>query len=210
VIRWLLIALLCVSSGASANEGADVGCKRLELTLDPGLSPAIVEQAWASGEPRAEAAAVLELRGCNGEKLDRLTLDGPLAKLDSSPLRGAPRPTYLVSVDLTQPAGSYNGPLSFPVEVSDGRLHRVAARASNGTRELIRLGATGKAAWKRLRVRGVDELLFVSCQPEGGDFVIFYRRYRPTASGWKVGVRSEPGFWESDQPFPALRAFSSR
>lgn len=205
--RWLPIALFCFGSAASGAEGVQIGCQRLELTLDPQLSAAIVEKAWASGEARSESPAVLELRGCQGELLDRLELQAPLAKLDRTPLAGPPDPTYLVSVDVTEPAGSYNGPLTIPVEVSKQRLHRVHATGADGRRQPIHLAATGKAAWRKLRVKGADDLLAVNSQPNGGDFVIFYRRYHPTRNGWKVRVRSERGFWESDQPFPHVRRF---
>lgn len=38
------------------------------------------------------------------------------------PVRGSPRPSYLVSADLTAEAGSYNGPLTIPIEVVGEKL----------------------------------------------------------------------------------------
>lgn len=200
--RWFLQGLVAISSLASAAVAVPVGCNRLDLVLDPRLSPGAVERAWASGQPRSEVPAILELRGCSGELLDRLTLDAPLARLDPTPLRGAPAPTYLVSMDLTAPAGSYSGPLTRLVQVSKGALQRVAATDAHGQRKPIRLALTEKAAWKRVRAGAADDLLSISCQPQGEGFVIFYYRYHPTHLGWQVRVRSEPGFWESDNDFP--------
>ncbi|MRR07341.1 MAG: hypothetical protein EG828_10435 [Deltaproteobacteria bacterium] len=208
--RWMLLllfGLFSINSLASATVSVRIGCKRLSLVLAPGLSPSVVNREWASGVPRSEEPAVLELRGCKGQLLDRLTLDAPLARLDPVPLRGAPAATYLVSVDLTQSAGSYNGPLTFPVQVVNNHLRRVVAISSDGRMEPIHLALTGKAAWKKMSIKGIDNFLSVSCQPQDKDFVIFYRRYSPTRGGWRVHTRSVPGFWESDGEFPEIEQF---
>ncbi len=208
--RWVLLCLLGTSSLVlSAHAVQVLGCNRLELILDPRLNPGVVQREWGSGHTHVESPAILELRGCKGQLLDRLTLDAPLARLDSVPVRGAPAPTYLVSVDLTAESGSYNGPLTFPVQVKDQQLQRVEATAPDGHSEPIRLALTGKAAWKKTPVGLVDDFLSVSCQPRDGNFVIFYRRYHPTRRGWQVRVRSEPGFWESDSEFPNILLFPS-
>jgi hypothetical protein len=206
--RCFLLCLLGISSLALAADKVQVlGCNRLELILDPRLSPSVVQREWASGHLRVEAPAILELRGCKGQLLDRLTLDAPLARLDPGPVRGTPAPTYLLSVDLTAESGSFNGPLTFPVQVKSQHLQRVDATSSDGHSEPIRLALTGKAAWKKIPMGSVDDFLSVSCQPQGGSFVIFYRRYHPTHRGWQMRMRSEPGFWESDSGFPDIQLF---
>lgn len=206
--RWGFLCLLGISSLAPAAYAVEVlGCNRLELILDPRLDPSVVQREWASGHVRVEAPAILELRGCEGQLLDRLTLDAPLARLDPIPIRGTPAPTYLVSVDLTAESGSYNGPLTFPVQVKNQHLQRVEATASDGHNEPIHLALTGKAAWKKITVGSADDFLSVSCQPQGGGFVIFYRHYHPTHRGWQVRMRSKPGFWESDSEFPDTQLF---
>jgi len=203
---FLLLAVVGSSTHAFATDSLEIGCARLELVLDSRFEPSVVEREWASGAPRDEAPAILRLRGCAGELLDHLTLDAPLARLDPSPLRGAPAPTYLVSEDLTAPAGSYSGPLTLPIQVVNGRLKRVLAK-SDGHFEPIRLALTGKAAWKKVAVGAVDDILSVSCEPKDHGFVIRYTRYHPTRRYWKVRMRSELGFWESDGEFPELRRF---
>jgi hypothetical protein len=208
--RWLFLLLFgvfSVSSLASAAVSVQIGCKRLSLVLATGLSPSVVNREWASGIFRPEAPAVLELRGCKGQLLDRIALEAPLARLEPAPLRGAPAPTYLVSVDLTQAAGSYNGPLTFPVQVVNNHLQRVVALADDGRIEPIHLPITGKAAWKKISIKGVDNFISVSCQPQDKRFVIIYRRYNPTREGWRVHTRSAPGFWESDGEFPEIKQF---
>jgi hypothetical protein len=208
VKHWGLLALiLAASSLARAADQVTLGCKRIKLVLDAQLTPSELERQWASGESVASSPAVLELHGCQGQLLDRITLQAPLAKLDPAPLRGTRLPTVLVSVDLTAPAGSYNGPLTTPVEVDHNRLQAAKVHAPDGTLEPIALPLTGKASWKRVRVGGTDQLLSVRCEPKGGHFVTTYRRYIPGRQGWRQRARSEPGLWESDGAFPTLRSF---
>lgn len=211
--RWILLLLFSlfgvfsISSLASANVSVRIGCKRLSLVLPPGLSPSVVNREWASGISRSEEPAVLQLRGCKGQLLDQIILDAPLARLDPAPLCGAPAPTYLVSVDLTQAAGSYNGPLTFPVQVVNNHLQRVGALADDGHMEPIHLSITGKATWKKISTKGADNFLSVSCQPQDNNFVTFFRRYYPTRNGWRIRTRSAPGLWESDGEFPEIKRF---
>ena len=204
---WILLLVLSISATASVAGEIGLGCNRFHLLLDSRLNPVMVEREWASGNPRPEEPAVLELRGCNGQLLDRLPLDAPLAQLDPTPLRGALTPTYLVSVDLTAEAGSYNGPLTIPIQIIRDHLVPAVARTGDGQLVPIRLALTGKAAWKKVQVGKVGDLLSVSCQPNDQGFITFYRRYHPTRRGWQVKIRSEAGLWESDSEFPKNRFF---
>ncbi len=206
MMRWILLCLVSLASTALADTQG-LGCKHLRLSLDPRLSPAVVEHEWAAGRSHSETPAVLELRGCKDELLDRLPLEAPLAQLDPVPLRGAPAPTYLVSVDLTAEAGTYNGPLTTPIQVVHDHLIPAVAQTADGHMDPIHLALTGKAAWKRTLTRGTDDLLSVSCQPANHGFMTFYRRYHPTRRGWRVRVRSQAGLWESDGDFPDTRSF---
>jgi len=203
----LLVAALLASGAGSPATAVAAPCRRLVLVLDPPLSPAAVEQAWASGAPRTEGPAALELRRCDGRLLDRLVLDGPLARLDPRPLRGAPVHSVLVTVDLTAPAGSTSGPLTDVIELRGDQLRRAQAMPPGGAPIEIRFPATGKAAWRRTPRGGRDELLALSCFPVAGGFVTRWRRFVATRNGWRVVEREAPGFWESDQPFPPAKAF---
>jgi hypothetical protein len=207
VQRWLFLCAFGIGSIAAAATEVELGCQRLRLVLDGRLSDSVVARAWASGNPRTEAPAALELRGCAGQLLDRLPLDAPLARLDPTPLHGAPAPSYLVSVDLTAEAGSYNGPLTTPIAVEHERLTIVSARTADGCLFPIRLAPTGKAAWRKIRGRKVDDLLSVSCQPSGPGFIVTYRRYHAARHGWQERARTESGLWESDSDFPASQRF---
>jgi hypothetical protein len=214
-LRCLLpaLALLVGAAGLPANSNAATAaaapCRPLVLVLAPSLNAAAVEQAWASGEPRDEVPATLEWRRCDGRVIDRLVLDGALARLDPRALRGAPVHSVLVTVDLTAPAGSNSGPLTDVIELRGEHLVRAQAASPDGASIDIRLSATGKAAWRRALRGGRDELLAVSCRPTAGGFVMRWRRFVATREGWRMVEREAPGFWESDQPFPPEKAFPS-
>ena len=161
--RWLCLFLVGITSAAFAAQDVKLGCMALRVVLDSRLNAATVEQEWGSGNPRSEAPATLELVGCNGLVLDRFALDAPLAQLDPVPLRGAPHPTFLVSTDLTVEAGSYNGPLTIPVQVVREKLVVATAQSPDKGMQPIRLSLTGKSAWKRVpgrhSGRHVDEFV---------------------------------------------------
>lgn len=201
------LALACALAQGCAARDAPVACEHVQLALAAGLTPEIVARDWSSGEPHGEANAVLELRGCTGQLLDRLELAGPLARLDPAPLRGAPAPTWLVTADLTAPAGSTSGPLTLPIEVVAHHLRQASARNAHGHEEPIRLAATGKSAWKKLPDGEVDDLVAIASAREDGGFVTTWRRYHPGARGWTLRTRRQPGLWESDADFPPAAAF---
>ncbi|GKT02360.1 hypothetical protein AVKW3434_23245 [Acidovorax sp. SUPP3434] len=204
----LVAASFAAHSLVHAGESVAVGCQSVRLVLDDGVTPGELERLWASGEsPATSAPAILELHGCRGEWLDSHTLEAPLARLDPAPLLGVHPPTVLVTVDLTAPGGSYSGPLTRPFQVVGNRLAPVQARAADGRMEPIVLAQTGKAAWKKVRVRGADQFLAVHSEPLDGRFTTHFRRYAPGPQGWRVQDRSQPGLWESDSEFPARRSF---
>ena len=199
------LALLAIQAGAARPNA--VRCEQVALALDPRVTPEVIARDWGTGEPHAEANAALELRGCKDELLDRLELAGPLATLDPTPLRGTVVPTWLVSADLTAPAGSTSGPLTLPVEVVSHRLRVARARGPAGALEPIHLAATGKAAWQRLAVGRADDLLSVSSRPAAGRFVTTYRRYHAGPHGWTIRERRVDEAWEADGDFPEQRRF---
>jgi hypothetical protein len=207
MMRWLFLILACTTSVAFAAQEVELGCKRLRIALDPHLSPAVVERDWGSGQPRTGAPATLELVGCNGQVLDRSVLASSLAQIDPLPVRGAPSPSFLVSADLTAEAGSYNGPLTIPIQVIGEKLVPAVARSPDGRSEPVRLSLTGKSAWRRVSSGRVDELFLVSCKPEEAGFVTTYRRYSPSPGKWRVRTHTHAGLWESDGEFPDRKFF---
>lgn len=205
--HWLFLYLLCVTSVSFAAQEVELGCKHLRVLLDARLSPDGVEQEWGSGNPRSEAPAILELFGCEGQRLDQFVLAAPLARIDPLPVRGTPNPTYLVSADLTVEAGSYNGPLTIPIQIVHDHLVAAVARFSDQHTEPIRLPLTGKSAWRRVSNLDTDDLLLVSSLPKSKGFMTFYRRYFLSHQEWKVKQLTRNELWESDGEFPSLKFF---
>lgn len=217
----LILALLCAavepapspSSAPSSSSSIAVGCQQLRLTLDPRLTPAVVERDWGTAAEHTEDSAALELVDCDGRLLQRLPLDAPLAKLDGPPLHGAPAPSVLVTTDLTAPAGSYNGPLTRVVQVADGHLSFAEAIDETGHTSRVAVALTGKAAWRRRHIGGREVLLSVSSQLQSHTerFVTRLSCFVPGQRGahvWQVRTRTEPGLWESDADFPEQHHFA--
>jgi hypothetical protein len=206
--RLVAAAIAALFAHAASARPAAPACDHVVLVLDPRITAEVVDRDWASGAQHDEANAVLELRGCRNERLDRLELVGPLAILDPTPLRGTPEPTWLVTADLTAPAGATSGPLTLPVEVVSHRLRVARARGPAGRVAPIHLAATGHAAWQRLGVGSVDHLLAVSWVPQGdARGATTYRRYSVGAHGWRWHERRDSTPWESDAEFPDAALF---
>ncbi|KAF0812587.1 hypothetical protein IGB42_02876 [Andreprevotia sp. IGB-42] len=201
-----MLALLLVNVPATALAAGQQRCPRIELQLPPSVSAATVDRLWGQGEP-PQGRAALQLRGCDGQVLDRLPLPASLARLDPRPLQGTAAPTWLVSVDLTADAGSYNGPLTQPVAIAGQRLQWVEAVDAAGRRKPVRLVSTLKADWRRIVQGGRDAFLLIRCEPAGGDFRIVLQRYTLDGAVWRVRERSHPGFWEAEGDFPPLARF---
>lgn len=204
---WCLALIALACSVARAEIEVSVGCKKIQLVLDEQLAPAERDRLWATGETIAAAPAVLQLRDCGGEVLETVPLEAPLARLDAAVLQGAPHPTVLVTVDLTAEAGTYNGPLTQPFALRGNRLQPVQTGAANGRSEPILLPLTGKAAWRKVRVGGKDQILAVRSDWVDGRFITRFSRYVPARQEWSVYVRSQAGLWESDGGFPSPNRF---
>jgi hypothetical protein len=201
----LIIVTLWTPVRAIADNPS--ACPRIQLILDPHLDEKKIQQAWGSGQDRKEGAAILALKDCSGSTIDRLVLPGPLARLDPKPLAGVTIPTYLVTVDVTAEAGSYNGPLTQVVEIRSDKLSFVSARDMNGKLSLIRLASTLKQSWKRSPSGQRDDILSVRCEPLDDHFVTRYRRYQASPDGWRLFERITNGLWEADGAFPERSLF---
>ena len=203
----LLVSIgACAAVSPAAEPAVDSDCDRPALALDPAITPALVDRAWGSGATRTERPAAIELR-CAGSLADSLPLHAPLARLAPEPLRGVPTPTWLVTEDLTAPAGTTSGPATLLVEVADRHLRFALATTPDGHRQPIVLAATGKAAWRAVRTGGADDYLLVNCQAVAGDFMTSYRHYRLTPQGWTVQSLMRHELWESDGGFPPASQF---
>ena len=198
---------------------------KMELLLDRRLTPAVRKLMWGTGDwsfvlpPESElfrefsamppAHAKLVIRDHSGKVIADRTLDGALAELKEwNPAAGRNR-EYLLTVDHSSGAGSYNGLATTVLDVSQASLRDAKAiDAATQKQELIRLSKTLKSDWRIDSCSRVTTILFVSCHPGKADnFVVDYVRYKWNGSTWLKYGREAPGVWESDEPFPASSVF---
>ncbi len=207
----------------------------LQLLEDERLTDDLHKKLWASGGPDMALdhndplykrlttpplrRAVLRLLDERGHLVGQLTLQRELALLQGASLHAGYR-TLLVTTDLTHGYGSYSGPLTQILDLSQGKLEIAAARnAITGNPAPIYLARTLKTEW---RVSGDSprpgapiDLLEVACRPNPNapldpspsDFAIIRTRYHWTGTEWIYARRRAPGFWEADQPFPPMENF---
>jgi hypothetical protein len=198
---------------------------KMELLLDSRLTPAVRKLMWGTGDwpfvlsPESElfkefsatppARARLVISDNSGKVIADRTLDAALAEIKEwSPAPGRNH-EYLLTIDHSAGAGSYNGLATIVIRVSQSSLHDVeSVEVASQKQELIRLTKTLKSDWRIDSSSGVANILFVSCHPgKTYSFVIDYVRYEWNGSAWLKYVRKTPGVWESDGPFPARSVF---
>src|SRR6266481_1233494 len=202
---------------------------KMELLLDSRLTPAVRKLMWGTGgwsfvlsleselfkefSARPPAHARLVISDHSGKVIADRTLDGALAELTEWSPAAARNHEYLLTVDYSAGAGSYSGLVTTVIQASHASLHDVeAADVAMQKQELIRLAKTLKSGWKIDSSSGGTNILLVSCHPAGStdSFVIDYVRYELHGSAWFKYLRQAPGFWESDEPFPASSVFPSQ
>jgi hypothetical protein len=223
---------LAVKARFDLTPDADGFTGRLELLEDARITPALDKRMWQSGGPDMALdpsdplltqlaasplqAAVLRLRDARGTVVAEKKLKREQARLEAHQLHPGHRSIF-VTTDLSAGFGSYSGPFTEILDLTEGALNSVQARNS-GTHatELISLAETLKRDWKIVSSApgsaGSKDILEVSCHPkswgaDSNEFLIFYVRYRWNGSEWLVAESNSPGMWESDEGFPALSKF---
>jgi hypothetical protein len=158
--------------------------------------------------------AMLRLVDADGKVIATRTLERPLAQLAAARLYGNDRQSYMLTVDMSVGMGSYAGPYTRFAE-PNGRDFGWLLADSAGVADTLTMVSTLKTAWQLVRYapdRSVD-FFMVRCRPDlsaPADSVAFTTTYeRVTFDGtrWRLLARSEPGCYESDEPFPARSKF---
>jgi hypothetical protein len=106
------------------------------------------------------------------------------------------RPTFVLTRDYSIGMGSYNGPVSYFLEVSAAGIRYIFPHG---------LMTSLKTAWAILERRLPVEIISQKCRPDfekacGGDFKVIYERIYFDADSWKSDLRQEDGVWESERP----------
>lgn len=93
-----------------------------------------LEDFCASIKERPFLPAMVRLVRLDGSVANSRTMERSLASMASHHLYGSKKPTYFITVDYSIGMGSYNGPITFLVELSSGKLQWLKAL----TRRLVR------------------------------------------------------------------------
>lgn len=147
-----------------------------------------------------------------------------LANMEEVKLYDSERPTYLLIMDESQGLGSYNGLVTYFVEVVGGRLKWLEfINKRTGKKEQMALLSSLKTAWKIVpsKNRRGKDILRAACRPNwdkptkssvmtiDDDFEIFYARFHFNGRDWVRLERKKWGFWEfeSESDFPDRSLF---
>ncbi len=172
------------------------GAETLHLQLDPtiwSLEPGEVRQALLLVVDRELRTLYHEQLGRESARLDRVYLYPDRSK-----------PTFIVTRDYSIGWGSYNGPISYFLEVS----------ANAGIRYVLTHGlmTSLKTAWVIVASdQGPAEILSKKCRPnfaasspnENLKFQVIYERFHLDGSSWQPMLVEEDGFWEADRGLDA-------
>jgi hypothetical protein len=152
--------------------------------------------------------AKLVVRDARGRVVVQRVLEMPLAKLRAWSPSGRGE-VFLVTQDYSIGFGSYNGPATTLVQVSDNAIREVTALDVKTKAEvLFTLVESLKSAWHLASPKNGNEILSVICRPESDDkFLITYFRYSFDGNRWIDYEREVEGFWEADNPFPSRSTF---
>jgi hypothetical protein len=149
--------------------------------------------------------AIVYLRNSKGKTLDLKELEKPTAKFVKNAI--CPRSSfYLIEVDYSAGAGSYNGPTIFMIEVKEEKISFLYAEHTGIMKELALMTSLKTGWWPALKTaNGCHDVLSLSCRPDFNkskdmqdkvEFMLIYRRYHFNGQKWIIFEKTESGFWE--------------
>lgn len=121
------------------------------------------------------------------------------------------RPSFIVTRDYSIGMGSYNGPISYLLEIS-----------AEGIRYIFPYGlmTSLKTAWAVIDRRPTAEVIYKKCRPNFRvapqselDFEVVWEHFYLEDDVWKMESHREPGFWEYEkalEPSEFRSRFSNR
>jgi hypothetical protein len=104
--------------------------------------------------------------------------------------------TFIVTRDYSIGMGSYNGPISYFLEVSETGIRYILPHG---------LMTSLKTAWIIKQTGASTEVISKKCRPDFStatpdslQFEVIYERFYTLNGSWQTELRSEPGFWEAE------------
>lgn len=173
------------------RKDAYSGVGTLHIELDPriwSLKQGEVKRALLLVVDERLNTVYFELLGRESARLDRVFLYQDKSK-----------PTFILTRDYSIGWGSYNGPVSYFLEIS-----------ADGVRYILPHGlmTSLKTAWAIVNKEKSVEILskkcrpnFESSSPSTMEFQLIYERFYFESDTWNSELRQEAGFWECEGAF---------
>ncbi len=181
--------------------------------------------AYRSFQSLAPANAKLEIADARGIVTRDKMLPYPLVEVKAR-LFGSQQ-IFFLTIDDSAGYGSYSGLTTTLLSVDSSGLKTVEAfDFYRKARTPIAVAANSKSGWKEVPRQGKVDLLAFYCaanlnaltyipryngssidQLPKDVFLVHYVRYRFDGDAWTRFERVEPGYWESNQPFPSDSSF---
>lgn len=170
------------------------------------LPTSTIYKEFSAAPPRNAILRIISLRG---NVLAKEQLNTPLAGVRPWNPSEVSSKLFLLTQDYSTGVGSYHGPETTLLRVSDSDFHRVLAFDPKSGRNVpLRLMKSLKSDWQIVQRSAKGEILSISCHPNAhGTFVVDYARYSFNGTKWLVYKREVNGYWEADGAFPKRSAF---
>jgi hypothetical protein len=230
--KYVVVAQLPLSQSENQIDG------KLQILEDARLTPPLRKALWGSGDVNVEEDpslaefkadpphnAMVRVVARKGV-VQTFPLERSLVRLEAAKLYGTPHLTYLVTVDYSAGFGSYNGPVTMPLEVRNGRLQWLkATEKANGKEYQIELMRSLKTVWKIVdSPSGAGkEILYAMCRPDlkrpvftssdanpqttDDDFILTYARYYFDGYHWIRVKRTQHRYTDFEEGFPGHSLF---
>jgi hypothetical protein len=145
----------------------------------------------------------------------------PIARIEPRRLGSPAHPIILVRYDDDACMGSYSGQAVVFFALSGDRLTAAVAQDGHGHRQPVTGFESLKSGWRFVRTAPNDIIIEkILCRPDfdadkrdpdpsgAGQFLLRFITFHFDGRRWHFTERREPGYWESDDSFPAHRRFA--
>jgi len=169
----------------------------------------LVDEVLISKVALAPKVALLQLVSSHNQVLQKLLLEKPIAEIKTADFSDIGNRLILVTQDFSADFGSYSGPISKILEISNDTLHWAEAWSAQNKSTKISLLRSLKTAWSFAPSKNgkSKDILKVSCRFDPGsegEFKTVFSRFHREKTGWQVTERSKPILWERENDSSAL------
>lgn len=221
LIIWMIVSLGIISLNAADNQnGSYMEFKRFPLTSKlNGMDGSLVLMrdyramniSNASEETETFHNAQLCIIDKNGKSVETIGLEKSIANLEAKQLIAGKPISYILTVDRSIGMGSYAGPESKFLDITNGKIKWIRAIDKKSSElKTIQVATTLKIVWKFVNARANFDILQLLCRPSLKDkkeFNLIYERYHYDGEKWIKYSTVKKEYWEDDNPFPKENLF---